>query len=87
MNEEIYEAELYFIGSVLQQVALNAPIGFDKATMEFDKLKVEWTTIIIGDDPMMEVLITNKQGDAIYWRVTTVDEAVRSYNSWAIQYL
>ncbi len=87
MNEEIYEAELYFIGKLLEQVENNAPIGFSKATMEFDKLKIEWTTIIVNDDPTMEVLIYNKQKDLIYWRVTLADEAVLIYRRWAKQYL
>ena len=63
MIEIIYEEHLHFIGEVLKVAVVNAPLGFEKATMVFFKIKVEWTTIIVNDTQMMEVRIYN-----MFWR-------------------
>ena len=74
-----------FIRAVLVAAKDNAPIGFDKATLSFEKIKVEWTTIIVGDEALMEVKISEDQ-DMYYWRVTPLSVALQFYDNWQKEY-
>ena len=78
----MYKEEDYFIKEVLIAVQCNAPIGFDCATLEFNDIKLEFSTVIIGDIPVMEVkLYENKEIE--YWRVTPIEDSVKSYEDWS----
>ena len=80
-----YEYEYAFIGGVIKQVLNNCSLGFEKGTLEFNgpngEMKLEFTTIIINDIETVELKIFD-QGEIMYWRVTTIDVAMYTYNVW-----
>ena len=75
-----------FILGLLLAVEQYAPIGFDKATMEFQGIKVQWTTIIVNDDQMIEVEIWDRDKNIVYWRATRLEVALEEFVLWKANY-
>lgn len=69
-----------FIRAVLVAAYESAPMGFNNATMTYGEFKVEWTTIIVNDMPMMEVKIWGD--DMLYWRVSDLENAIGIFGRW-----
>ena len=48
------------------------PLGFERSTFDIragmDRITIEVSTIIINDEPMAEITISDKDDDMLFWR-------------------
>lgn len=85
-GEMMHDYDYEFIRNILETAYKSAPLGFDNAKLEYDGYKLEWTTIIVNDMPMMEVKLWDKVGDFLYWRVSDLENAVGIFGRWYHDY-
>jgi hypothetical protein len=72
----------FIVREFLALVVNNAPFGFSEAKFELGDIDLVVSTMLINDEPMIDVTIEDLEYGTAFRRIVPVDDILEHYDKW-----